>query len=66
MMSGGGTLLVSGGTRWKGPGHNAILIDGNKTYNVYHSYDADNSGASFLRISELVWDASGWPVSGGP
>jgi arabinan endo-1,5-alpha-L-arabinosidase len=48
-----------------GPGHNAILIDGQRAYNVYHAYAASN-GASQLRISELVWDAEGWPLSGGP
>ena len=35
-------------------------------FNVYHSYDANNNGNSYLRISELVWDQDGWPVSGGP
>jgi hypothetical protein len=34
-------------------------------YNMYHAY-ATSNGASQLRISELVWDAEGWPVSGGP
>ena len=42
------------------------LVSAAKAYNVYHSYDANNSGRSMLRISELVWDADGWPVSGGP
>jgi arabinan endo-1,5-alpha-L-arabinosidase len=66
MLSGGGTLVLKGDERWKGPGHNAILLDGSKTYNVYHAYDASNNGSATLRISELVWDTNGWPVSGGP
>lgn len=66
MMKGGGTLILQGGTRWRGPGHNAVLFSEAKAYNVYHSYDANNDGASFLRISELFWDEDGWPVSGGP
>ncbi|HTV17040.1 MAG TPA: arabinan endo-1,5-alpha-L-arabinosidase, partial [Polyangiaceae bacterium] len=65
MLNGGGTLLVEGGGDWVGPGHNAVLFDGPRAYNVYHAYAATN-GASQLRISELVWDADGWPVSGGP
>lgn len=66
LMMGGGTLLVQGDARWKGPGHNAVFASGNATYNVYHAYDAQNNGQSVLRISELHWDAEGWPVSGGP
>jgi arabinan endo-1,5-alpha-L-arabinosidase len=37
-----------------------------RAYNVYHAYDADQNGASTLRVSELAWDKDGWPVSGGP
>jgi arabinan endo-1,5-alpha-L-arabinosidase len=65
MLDGGGTLVLQGGGDWVGPGHNAVLIDGTRAYNVYHAYAATN-GASQLRISELVWDAEGWPISGGP
>jgi arabinan endo-1,5-alpha-L-arabinosidase len=42
-----------------------VLLDGTRAYNVYHAYAASN-GASQLRISELVWDGEGWPISGGP
>jgi arabinan endo-1,5-alpha-L-arabinosidase len=66
MTQGGGTVLVEGNTRWRGPGHNAVIFVGNRAYNVYHSYDANANGASMLRISDLVWDAQGWPISGGP
>jgi arabinan endo-1,5-alpha-L-arabinosidase len=66
MMQGGGTIIVQGGTRWKGPGHNAVLFDGGKAYNVYHSYDANANGNPTLRISDLAWDTDGWPISGGP
>jgi len=65
MLDGGGTLLVSGDATWKGPGHNAVIFVGNAAYNVYHAYAASD-GAATLRISELVWDAEGWPISGGP
>jgi arabinan endo-1,5-alpha-L-arabinosidase len=63
---GGGTLLVQGDARWKGPGHNAVIFRGSAAYNVYHSYDANANGRVTLRISELVWDAEGWPISAGP
>jgi arabinan endo-1,5-alpha-L-arabinosidase len=65
MLAGGGTLVLAAGGPWVGPGHNAVLIDGSRAYNVYHAYAADD-GASQLRIAELVWDAESWPLSGGP
>lgn len=65
MMNGGGSLLLEAGGAWVGPGHNAVIFDGTRAYNVYHAYAATN-GASQLRISELVWDSEGWPISGGP
>lgn len=65
MLEGGGTLLVSGDATWKGPGHNAVVFVDDAAYNVYHAYAASD-GAATLRISELVWDAEGWPISGGP
>jgi arabinan endo-1,5-alpha-L-arabinosidase len=66
MAQGGGTLLVEGDARWKGPGHNAIIFRGNSAYNVYHSYDANENGRITLRVSEIAWDAEGWPISAGP
>jgi arabinan endo-1,5-alpha-L-arabinosidase len=66
MLQGGGTQVLQSGTRWKGPGHNAVLLTSHGAFNVYHSYDANNNGQSFLRIAELAWDDAGWPVSGGP
>jgi arabinan endo-1,5-alpha-L-arabinosidase len=66
MSNGGGTLLVEGDSRWRGPGHNAVIFRGTSAYNFYHSYDANSNGRVTLRISELVWDQDGWPISGGP
>ena len=66
LMSGGGTLLVQGDASWVAPGHNAVITYNNKTYNIYHALKGSSSGAATLRISELAWDANGWPVSGGP
>jgi arabinan endo-1,5-alpha-L-arabinosidase len=66
MPQGGGTLLVQADTRWRGPGHNAIIFRGSAAYNVYHAYDANNAGRVTLRISEIAWDTDGWPISAGP
>jgi arabinan endo-1,5-alpha-L-arabinosidase len=66
MLEGGGTLVLEGDERYRGPGHNAVLFTETAAYNVYHSYDADRNGASTLRIAELAFDSDGWPVSAGP
>ncbi|WP_433935195.1 arabinan endo-1,5-alpha-L-arabinosidase [Sorangium cellulosum] len=66
MLNGGGTLVLQGNARWRGPGHNAVLFNGKSAYNVFHAYDANDNGAPKLRVSELAWDSAGWPVSGGP
>jgi arabinan endo-1,5-alpha-L-arabinosidase len=63
---GGGTLVLAGDNRWKGPGSNVIFTDAAKRYNVFHAYDANANGQATLRIAELAFDNEGWPVSGGP
>jgi arabinan endo-1,5-alpha-L-arabinosidase len=62
MMEGGGTIVVTGGKRWRGPGHCAVLQDRDSEKLVYHAYDADARGAPTLRIDLLTWDAAGWPA----
>ena len=62
---GGGTLVSQGNTTVHAPGHNAVIVYNNKTYNLYHALNASNGGAS-LHITELVWDADGWPVQHDP
>jgi arabinan endo-1,5-alpha-L-arabinosidase len=67
LLAGGGTPVVVGDDRWKGPGHNAILHTVVGDYNVYHSYDAQASGIPTLRIGQLWWsEVDGWPLSAGP
>ncbi len=66
MLEGGGTVVLSGDDRYRATGGNAILVDGERLYNVYHAYDANLAGRATLRIAELAFDALGWPVSGGP
>lgn len=65
MMNGGGNLLVQGNGTWTAPGHDAVLVTSQGTYNLYHALDANHQNPT-LRIAELVLDAEGWPVSGGP
>jgi arabinan endo-1,5-alpha-L-arabinosidase len=65
MLSGGGTPLLAGIARWRGPGHNAILRRGTELLNVYHAYDALNAGTPTLRVAQLAWQ-EGWPVAAEP
>ena len=65
LMKGGGTLLVQGNATWGAPGHNTVITYSGKTYNLYHALQG-GMGTATLRMAEIVWDANGWPVSGGP
>ncbi|HET8656233.1 MAG TPA: arabinan endo-1,5-alpha-L-arabinosidase [Longimicrobiaceae bacterium] len=66
MTQGGGTVVLSGVGRIRGPGHNAVLVDGDRDWFVHHFYDADERGVSKLQIRPLTWTKSGWPVVGDP
>ncbi len=62
MLEGGGTPVTFPTERWRGPGHCAVLREGDVDYLVYHAYDAQNLGTPTLHISRLSWDADGWPA----
>jgi arabinan endo-1,5-alpha-L-arabinosidase len=64
-LQGGGTLIAQGNTTWAGPGGQSVMIVGQKAYLVYHAY-AKSNGTATLRIADLVWDDSGWPMPVGP
>ena len=63
LLQGGGTLVLAGGKRWRGPGHNGMLIEDGIYWMVYHAYDANQIGIAKLRIEALGWDAAGWPIA---
>ena len=62
MLTGGGTLIDKGDNRWKGPGHNAVYIQGHSTILLNHAYDNQNFGRPTLQIRPLYWDTEGWPT----
>lgn len=64
--SGGGSTVVLGDQRYRGPGHNAALTIGQEQFLVYHAYDAELGGAPKLRIADLSWSSTGWPLQVGP
>jgi arabinan endo-1,5-alpha-L-arabinosidase len=59
LTSGGGTQVLAGHGSIHGPGHEAVIADADGDVLFYHYY-AD-SGASFLGINLLGWDAANWP-----
>lgn len=61
MLQDGGTQITFSTDRWRGPGHNAILREGDTDYIVYHAYDGQFGGIPTLQIHPLLWDDEGWP-----
>ena len=66
LLEGGGTLVIRGYENVRGPGHNAVLHDGDTDYLVHHWYDASHRGRQSLAVRPIVWDAEGWPLPGEP
>ncbi len=65
MLEGGGTVLERGTPLWKGPGHEAVLLERPKDLLVFHAYDG-RTGRPYLKISTMEW-RDGWPrVAGLP
>ncbi|MGA7341683.1 MAG: arabinan endo-1,5-alpha-L-arabinosidase [Terracidiphilus sp.] len=59
MLRGGGTELLTGNSRWIGPGGESILERPEGDIIVFHAYDAI-TGKPALQISTLTWQ-KGWP-----
>lgn len=57
LLDGGGTVLDTGNTRWKGPGGQDVG-DG---VLARHAYDATDGGKPKLLINDLAWTVDGWP-----
>jgi arabinan endo-1,5-alpha-L-arabinosidase len=66
MVLGGSTPVLSGAGRVRGPGHNAILVEGDRYFLVHHFYDAEANGRSRLQVRPLTWSRDGWPIPGDP
>ena len=67
MLKGGGTLVLQGDERWRGPGHNGMLTVGARQYMVHHTYDMQHLDAQrILQVRPLTWSADGWPKVGPP
>ncbi|MGK4568464.1 hypothetical protein [Flavobacterium sp. 3HN19-14] len=63
MIDGNGTDFATGdGKKWAALGHNAVYNIAGKEFFVAHGYFIPDSGDSKLIITELKWDANGWPM----
>lgn len=62
MLQRGGTLFLKSEGPRIGPGHAAILKDGERFWFSYHYYDGDEHGVSKLEVVPLTWTADGWPA----
>ena len=59
------TTIISGDSRWKGPGHNSEIItdDEGQTWLLYHSYDMNNGcNGRLMLLDKITWDKNDWPV----
>lgn len=70
MLSDNYTTIISGDSRWKGPGHNSEIItdDEGQTWLLYHSYDKNNNfNGRLMLLDKITWQ-NDWPVinSGHP
>ena len=66
MLQGAGTLVLAGYGRYRGPGHNSVLRDGDEDWLVHHFYDAEANGTPTLQVRPLLWADDGWPLAGEP
>jgi arabinan endo-1,5-alpha-L-arabinosidase len=66
LLESGGTVLETGGERWKGPGGQDVYQNGSAWLIARHAYDANNHGKPALLISDLFWDLNNWPTFATP
>ncbi len=67
MLDGGGTLVLQGEDRWRGPGHNSVLTTDEGQWMVHHVYDVQNLRAQrILQIRPMTWSEEKWPQVGEP
>ena len=66
MLNGGGSEILSGTERWKGPGGESLFRARGRWWMTYHAYDARNGGVPTLRIDQIKWSHAGWPLPLSP
>jgi arabinan endo-1,5-alpha-L-arabinosidase len=60
LLAGGGTRVAGGGHGWAAAGGQSVVRGAARAALVLHAYDGA-SGAPWLNLVGLAWDADGWP-----
>ena len=66
MTEGGGTIVLQGLGRVRGPGHCAVISEPDGDYMLHHFYDDLAGGIATLQVRPITWGADGWPIVGEP
>ncbi|MGN6627192.1 MAG: arabinan endo-1,5-alpha-L-arabinosidase, partial [Tepidisphaeraceae bacterium] len=66
MLQGHATIVLESSGNVRGPGHCAVVRDGERDLLVHHYYDAADKGRAKLQVRALTWDGAGWPIAGAP
>jgi arabinan endo-1,5-alpha-L-arabinosidase len=61
MDRGGGSLVLDSIDHYRGPGGQAIYLEGDTYRLVHHYYDTLDRGIPKLQIHDLAWTPDGWP-----
>ena len=62
LLDGGGTVLLSGNSRYAGPGGQSVLLDAaNGDRIAFHALDLSRNGVPVLFLKTLAW-TDDWPV----
>jgi arabinan endo-1,5-alpha-L-arabinosidase len=62
MAAGGGSLVLIGNKNWAGWGGNSAYTFDGKDYLVFHAYEAADNDFHRLKIAEIKWNETQWPV----
>jgi arabinan endo-1,5-alpha-L-arabinosidase len=65
LVDGGGTVLVERDSNYAAAGHSDVIVSRGHIYQLYHAYKRPRGDAE-LRITELLFDADGWPLPSAP
>ncbi|HEY2735447.1 MAG TPA: arabinan endo-1,5-alpha-L-arabinosidase, partial [Polyangiales bacterium] len=66
MLQGNALQMLATDGRYIGPGGGTAFRDGSLYYYVYHYYDGQDNGASFLMMRPILWTADDWPQFSAP